>query len=148
MTDEPARHQYPQELTSTWDFLIAAGYRFSLDFDDEVMVEYPEELDRAAIEQVLQKALYGIQCRLRVSRRRLQQVFVGGPLAGQPHRDGTRSDGRMFVKIGPKRWACYARQMKKVAGGYLESDDPRLYFLGIATSERNARESRYVESAT
>jgi hypothetical protein len=141
------RHEYRPQYTNVYEILTAAGYRFSLDFDDEVLVESPEQLDRDGIDKVMQKAMYSIQCRLRSDRRVDQQVFVGGPLAGQRHGDQVRLDGKMFVKLGPKRWACYGKPIVKLAGiGYVPADDPRLFFLGIASSQRNAKLGQYIEA--
>jgi hypothetical protein len=142
------RHPYNQTFVSPVEIFEAAGYRFSLDFDDEVLIDAPEQINREQLEAVIQKALYGIQCRLRTMRTRGLQVFVGGPLSGQRHGDNIRMDGRMLVKLGPKQWACYRREIVELGEGrYTCSEDPRQYFQGMATSERNAKAGKYIEAS-
>jgi hypothetical protein len=148
MSEELQRHRYEPEFTTCFDIFQAAGYRFRLDFDDEVLIESPAELDRDALDKLLRRSLYQIQVRLRSQGRRNLQVFVGGPLAGKPHKGTGRLDGKMFVHIGPRQWACYQHTLVALEGiGYTVSDDPRLYFRGLATSEKNARNGKYIEAS-
>ena len=148
MSTEPQRKQYEPNVTiNVFDLLTTMGYRFSLDFDDEVLIEKPETLDLSKMDEMVQNALWQIQCRLRGQRSRSLRGFVGGPLAGRNHKGPNRVDGKLFMKIGPKQWACYQHQLERLEGiGYTVSDDPRLYFRGMATSEKNARQGRYIEA--
>jgi hypothetical protein len=148
MSDDPPRKHYELSLAvNAFDVFTGLGYRFSLDFDDEVLVEQPEELDRSKLNELIEQSMWQIQCRLKSKQRKQLSVFVGGPLAGKTHKGSSRLDGKMFVKLGPKRWAVYQHAMQPVAGvGQAVGDDPRLYFRGTSTSERNAREGRYIEA--
>lgn len=148
MSDDLPRKHYDLNLSvNAFDVLTSLGYRFSLDFDDEVLVERPDELDRSKIDELIERSMWQIQCRLKNQRRKGLSVFVGGPLAGRSHKGSGRLDGKLFVNVGPKQWAVYQHELQPVAGiGFAVGDDPRLYFRGLATSERNARQGRYIEA--
>lgn len=148
MSNQPQRKQYEPNVTiNAFDLLTTMGYRFSLDFDDEVLIEKPERLDLSKLDEMLQNALWQIQCRLRGQRSRSLRVFVGGPLAGRNHKGTNRLDGKLFVKLGPREWACYQHELTKLEGiGYAVSDDPRMYFRGMATSERKCRQGIFGKS--
>jgi hypothetical protein len=124
-------------------FLEALGVTFEMDWDDQVIIEVPEEISYGQIAQAIEpfgKRL-GEEVRFRAKQRR--SVFVGGSLNGQEV-DGralrikswcshTMPNGRQgyWIRYRIKRgcWEVYEQG----------SADGRAFFRGFATSEAKAK---------
>ena len=119
------------------DVLTLFGFNLGLDWDGALTVESNEPVPAA-----IRKWLFDNQGHFRSSlecRRRLnQKVFVGGSLAGQPHCEGYWTDRSAVIrKIGPRHWEAYK---------FRDNNDPRLYYVGRATSEAKAKKGQFSEA--
>lgn len=112
------------------------GVHLSIDFDGQLIASSYEEIRHDVL-----AFLYHNQLPLRhkFERRRMkaQQMFVGGSLAGKPHTHGNVSAKHVVIeRIGKAHWEVYESR---------DWADPRLYFMGRSTSEKNAKERKFVK---
>lgn len=110
-------------------FLEQLGVTFEMDWDDEVIIEVPEDLEAADVMNAIKSEPFGkdlsesVVYRAKASRA----VFVGGMLNGK--RTGWIGLRQWFanhVKRG--RWEVYERV-----------NDGRAFFRGYATSQAKAK---------
>lgn len=114
-------------LPSILEFLEMCGFEFELDYDDELIITAPTELDPQKIRQWLWQKHDGhivslLKLRAEVDRWRL----VGGPCHGRRH---WKDPGDYVVhRVARAKWSVY-----KVW------PDGRAVFCGYASSEKKAR---------
>lgn len=113
------------------DFAIACGVRLSLDWDETLLVEYPDGLTFEARKYIEEREKTIADM---VKRRAINKAarFMGGPMDGRCTLCESR-DWSAF-HIGPKRWAVYRRILP-----WSINDERRIY-LGETTSYKKARE--------
>lgn len=117
---------------STLKLLRAFGIQVRLDWDDSIILEHDDEIPEAVAEFVTihQKAIRGS---IHDSVMESQMIFVGGPLNAQQHDFGRRGyyvGQRLCMRIDRGKWAAYVHR---------DYRDPRVYFIGMATSEAKAK---------
>lgn len=127
--------------------LESVGFTFGLDFDNELMIEYPLEFDPKCLADKL--ATEHVQEITNFLKRRGEQArrqFLGGPLDGEAYWElrwvtvqlvePTRlaTFGYHFHRTAPAAWAIY------LAAG---SQDGRAFFRGTATSEKKAKRKMF-----
>ena len=123
MRERPKRTDFC--IPETIKFLEMLGFKFTLDWDDELGIEEPGEIiEVGRIMWIVDQCRDRIRDVMRNRNHWLMRQFVGGPLNGRPH-NLYRSGG---VKIGPKKWAAY--RVKR---------DGRAFFQGMTTSEAKAK---------
>ena len=119
------------------DFAEALGVEFSMDWDGEVVMEYPDEIDAEKLVTFLgdNGKLLGNQFRTRCDLAR--RVFVGGPLNGQrTPLSCCRSRSYWAHRCKRARWAVYRMQA-----------DGRAFFVGYATSAAKAKRGEVCQPA-
>lgn len=116
------------------DVLEALGVKFALDWDDELQVTYPlVPPTQADLAKIVEHQHPHIVQSLKWARIRRLKVFVGGPLNGRRHGQFSGWPHRRFaVRIARAKWAVYQ-------GTEQPWNDPRLHFLGYATSQAKGR---------
>lgn len=112
----------------------AMGITFDMDWDGQLLVESEEPVPgklRHVIFLIQHELLY----RLQQQGRRAQAMFVGGSLAGQSH---NQPSAPYLHHQGRAHWEVYEYRN--------EQRDPRLYYVGRATSRKKARNGQFVPS--
>ena len=133
------------------ELLEDMGFRFSLDWDESVIVSEPESIDPKAVAELLsqQACAETIKCVLKHRALADRRRFIGGPFDGKPHRlwfkpslSRTDKDGRfthepVFAGVRVKRghWAVYEIL-----------PDERAVYRGVASSESKARNCELVSN--
>lgn len=129
---------------NTVALLESVGFTFGLDFDDELMIEYPLEFDpKPLADKLATEHVQEITNYLKRRGQRAREQFVGGPLDGQPHKGliwltvevGTTlvTYGYLLHHVAPADWAVYLGN----------PHDGRAFFQGSVTSERKGRRKVY-----
>lgn len=123
--------------------LESVGFQFGLDFDDELIVEYPLEFDPKVLADKVatDHAKETVQF-LKARAMRQRQQFIGGPLNGQQHEGlpwlaiqigenplRLANYGFLARCLGPAEWAVYIGNPA----------DGRAFYHGTATSQKKAR---------
>ena len=114
------------------DFLREIGFTIGLDWDGEVMIEYPPDIPER-MRNLISEFKDGIKKRLFFEGEQAKCSFVGGSLNGRVYSYGAVNyRGRPFchhVKRG--EWEVYVVK---------SPDDPRAWFVGKATSKKKGRD--------
>ena len=121
------RNSMPFEL----DFLRILGFEFDLDWDNELTIECPEEIDMELFVTWLRKFVPAIKQRLKFEGIRAKECFVGGPYNGQEYFNYIPPNNPLCLHIKRAKWAVYMTK---------SSDDPRAWFMGYATSKKKGKE--------
>jgi hypothetical protein len=114
------------------DFIRALGFHVGQDWDDELVIEPPEFLDVDSVAELVRRFEKGIKKRLYFEAQRRLSVCVGGPKNGTPADGCSGLSGPVCFHIKRGEWAVYARKRN--------SNDPRCWFIGTATSKKKARQ--------
>lgn len=132
-----SRFQRLQHLPDTVRFLESLGFTFHLDWDDELQIDYPEDLTPERIALTLGEYRQHIVRTLKNRAEHDRMQLVGGPFNGERH-GWTTCWGRTLHARKVKRawWAAYQLQ-----------EDGRAIFKGYATSEKKARNNQLVGNA-
>ncbi len=112
------------------DFLRQLGFSFSEDWDRELLVQSPESIDVDVMTKLVCRFTKGIKRRLYFEGQKAMAVCVGGPKNGVSI-DMAPRDPLLF-HLGRGEWAVYGRKEYGL-------NDPRAWFLGLATSKKKAR---------
>lgn len=129
------------EKTKSWggvpfdiDFLREIGIAIGLDWDDELIIKYPDDIpDR--MKKLISEFREGIKKRLGFERKRRQHCFVGGPL-----------NGKGYDWIEPNKPFCYHVKRSEWAVYIVKSwEDPRAWFVGTATSKKKAKSLKLIK---
>jgi hypothetical protein len=113
------------------DFVRAMGFRVSMDYDGEPIIESPESLDVDLVESLIQRFGKGIKTRLFFESKRARELFVGGPKGGQAYQHTASMFGRpILIQLSRGKWAVYRIR---------SWDDPRAFYVGETTSKKKAR---------
>ncbi len=116
------------------DLFRELGYRFGEDWDGELLIEPPRSLDVEAVTKLIARFSKGIKTRLHHEGVKSRTVCVGGPMNGQPYDTGCIVWQKpILFHLKRCSWAVYF-----VKGNGI--DDPRAWFVGLATSKRKARQ--------
>ena len=117
-------------LPDTLKFLRMLGFKFYLDFDEQLVIEEPGDvLEMSRIMWIVDQCRDRIKQTVQHLAKRDMEQFVGGPFNGQRHDKSWYCCHREVAKrIGPRQWAAH-RLVK----------DGRAFFVGITTSEKKAR---------
>ena len=116
----------------TWqDLLKLVGITLELDWDGQLIAHF-ENWVPEGIEDWLFENQKDIRSSIEFEGKKKQAVYIGGPLDTQRHHfvRGSYNGDRQYQHIKRGHWAVY--QFKK-------HGDPRLYFVGTATSKAKAR---------
>lgn len=111
------------------DFLRAIGFEIGLHFDGDVDIQPPESIDVGELTRVIVRFEKGIRRSLLHEGEKALSVCVGGPFNGRPH---WSHSGPYLLKVKRASWAVYGRKD--------DYNDPRCWFIGMATSEKKGRE--------
>lgn len=121
-------------------FLESLGWRFGLDYDDELIVTAPENQTTDDLKEAIERQPEGVVTKLQSRRRQTLQVFADGPLHGQPYDDSgwpmllrvdervVRVETPLLQHLARARWACY-----RIGG------DGRAWYVGEATSRKKGK---------
>lgn len=112
------------------DFLREIGYEFGLDWDGQLIIEYPESIDIDKLTNLIKSYDEEIRECLYFEGRKAKRIFVGGPLNGKQYFNYYIPNNPICRHIKRGEWAVY---MVK------EHDDPRAWFMGIATNKKKAK---------
>lgn len=112
------------------DFLRALGFRFGEDWDGEVLIEPPAEIDVDAMSELVRRFAPGIKQRLHFEGQKAKAVCVGGPKNGQPYY-GFALHRPLLFHLARAQWVVY--RVKSY-------DDPRAWYVGMATSRKKAQQ--------
>ncbi len=122
----------PQYVPRVLEFLRRHfGVRLWLDDPEgqEVGVE-TRDIRADELREVLLQYADAIRTELHFEQRKRLNIYVGGPLNGQPRRYGFCQRGQVIaVHISRAKWAAYV----------IGEDRLRAFFRGYATSSRKAR---------
>jgi hypothetical protein len=113
------------------DFLRELGFEFGEDWDGEIIIECPEKINIEDFIKLIKRFAKGIKTRLYFEGQKAKRICVGGPMNGKPHfKVGIPNEPILFhLKRG--EWAVYSIK---------SYDDPRAWYVGLATSKKKARE--------
>lgn len=123
-------------------FLRALGFEFHIDYDCELLIEKPDEVSVDDVLEALgawRENWRGILARqVKYEGQCERREFCGGPLHGQRHSVDYHLMYHHFrgYHLARAKWAVYEFQ-----------PDGRAFFRGYATSERKARDGRFVRSS-
>lgn len=113
------------------DCLREIGITIGLDWDGELMIEYPKDIPER-MRNLISEFTKGIKKRLSFDGEQAKCSFVGGSLSGKKYSYGAVYYGsRPFchhIKRG--EWEVYIVK---------SSDDPRAWFVGTATSKKKGQ---------
>jgi hypothetical protein len=122
-------------LPDTIRFLETLGFEFQLDWDDELEISHPSEIQPEQVSLALRQYADYIVAYLRRRRQKALSHCIGGPFSGRRHGwyywpsfDGTRYRQFHGLNVSRAKWAVY--ELMK---------DGRAYFRGYATSRKKAR---------
>lgn len=116
----------PWKIKGAVPFLESLGFEFHLDFDEELQIEYPEDLTPEEIATAAGAATKEIVEMLKGRARTLRRQHFGGPMHGKPH--GGYWWNRPVYHLGFARWAAYVIDR-----------DGRAIYVGEATSKKKAQ---------
>lgn len=106
----------------------AMGFRFLLDWDDQLTIQHPEEIDVEAMAQwIAANEAKSIVSRFKCAARQASSVLVGGPFAG-------RKTSRRWGEI------CVWQRARADWSVYCVAQDGKGYYAGQATSRPKAME--------
>ncbi len=124
-------------LPSLPEFLESLGFEFHLDFDRQLIIEYPEELTVQDMAIALGPLSGGIREHLEGRQRIAMHTCMGGPLDGKPHMWPYWNSRKIYaVRVKRAHWAAYRLQR-----------DGRAIFQGYATSQKKARQGEFSKPA-
>lgn len=109
-------------------FAEALGIKLGLDWDGELLIEYPEILSRLEIEAAVAPFEEDLALAISLRAKRLLNVLVGGPFNGRRNFSGCCHGETFGRRVSRAHWAVYR-----------QGDDGRAFFIGYATSQRKAR---------
>ena len=112
------------------DFLREIGIEFEVDWDGELSIKFPQDTPQRII-SIIDYFKPCIEKRLKSDNKVEQHCFVGGPLNGQRYFKYLRINRPYCRRIQRAEWAVYVVK---------SHSDPRAWFAGIATSEKNGSE--------
>ena len=115
------------------DFLRVLGYEFGEDWDGELIIDSPNEINVSEITNICKQFREAIKKRLYFEGRKAKRVFVGGPLNGKTYFDAIPNKP-ICRHIRRGLWAVY-----KVKNW----EDPRAWFIGFASSKKKAMQGRF-----
>lgn len=119
-------------LPNTIDFMESLGFEFTLDWDGQLEVTYPDELVVETIAYEVGKYSDAVKNRLLFRQHHSMRRLIGGPFAGQKYTNPfCRTLYWRHVSRG--KWAVYSVWA-----------DGRATFKGYATSEFKARRGQCV----
>ena len=112
------------------DFLREIGFEFGLDWDGQLIIEYPKEVSVDKLLNLVKKYEEGIKKRLYFEGQKAKRVYIGGPLNGQPY----------FMAGWPNYPICYhVKRGEWLVYMVKNYDDPRAWFVGRTTSKKKAK---------
>lgn len=125
-------------LPGVVDFLRDLDFEIGLDFDGQVIIEYPESLNPKDVANELSKYSDSIRKELTARATMQRRQFVGGPLNGNRHGHFAWCGNTVIaVRICRAKWACYE---------ITDHADGRAWFRGFATSEAKAKRKELAKS--
>jgi hypothetical protein len=117
------------------ELLECFGITVTVDYDGQLILHSDEIPD--VVGQFVFRNQVAIKKRFERIRARSQQMFVGGSLAGKGHQYGRICEGHAVnERICKGHWETYESR---------DYSDPRLYFVGRSTSEKNAKARKFVK---
>jgi len=114
--------------TSILSFAEALDVEFSMDWDGEVFIEYPEHVDVERLRSYLKEHGSALAVMFSDRESRKQQVLVGGPFANKPNWRWSPAGTFIVLRVKRAKWAVYRQH-----------GDGRAFFMGLATSEKKAK---------
>jgi len=112
------------------DFLRELGFEFGIDWDGQLIIEYPETISLEKTVNLVKKYENGIKTRLHFEGQKVKRVYVGGPFNGKPYYHGGFPNQLLCHHVKRGEWLVY---MVK------SHNDPRAWFLGKTSSKKNAK---------
>lgn len=124
-------------MSYTLELLEELGLVLGLDWDGELLVDCPERIASADLEEAIARFRGPLTRELAARGRRQLKQLVGGPFNGQRN-DLFYCPGAHYGKrVGRAKWAVYQQRR-----------DGRAFFRGYATSEAKARRCQLIKSQT
>jgi hypothetical protein len=111
------------------DFMRALGFGFAEDWDGQVTITAPEEIEVGDVIKLMTPFHQGIKTRLYFEGQRAKSVFVGGPLNGK---DCGMMRSPFLCHLERGKWVVYKRN-------YSITNDPRAWYMGKAKNKKEAR---------
>lgn len=116
------------------DFLREIGFEFGLDWDGQLIIEYPDIISGEYLANIAKTFAEGIKKQLYFEGQKAKSVFIGGPLNGQPY------SGTGCYAGWPNEPICHHVKRGEWLVYMVKShDDPRAWFIGTATSKKKAK---------
>jgi len=112
------------------DFLRELGFKFGLDWDGQLIIEYPDAISTLYMANLIKIFQDGIKVRLYFEGQKAQRVYVGGPLNGKPYFGCRTPNQPLCCHIKRGEWLVY------VVKSY---EDPRAWYVGRASSKKKAK---------
>jgi len=112
------------------DFLRELGFEFGLDWDGQLIIEYPETISIDKTVSLVKIFEKGIKTRLYFEGQKAKMVHVGGPLNGKPYFGCRTPNQPLCCHIKRGEWLVY------VVKSY---EDPRAWYVGRASSKKKAK---------
>lgn len=121
---------------SVIQLLALFGVNLTIDFDGQLIARSETAIDDDVLQFIYQHQV-GLKEHFENKRHEAQQMYVGGTFAGKPHSYGRMLKNQIVTEhIGKKHWEVYESR---------DYSDPRLYFIGRATSEAKAKQRKFVK---
>lgn len=112
------------------DFLREIGFEFGLDWDGEILIEFPEKVSVEKLTDLIKQYTKGIKTRLYFEGQKAKSVYVGGPLNGKPYFSAGIPNEPICHHVKRGEWLVY------MVKSY---DDPRAWFVGKVTNKKKAK---------
>ena len=112
------------------DFLREIGFEFGLDWDGQLIIEYPETVSAETLTNLIKQYAEGIKKRLYFEGQKVKRVYVGGPLNGKSYLGFTAPNQPMCHHVKRGEWLVYM---------VMNYDDPRAWYVGKTSSKKKAK---------
>lgn len=112
------------------DFLREIGFEFGLDWDGQLIIEYPETVSVDKLTNLIKQFSGGIKKSLYFEGQKAKRVLVGGPMNGKPYFNAVMPNHPLCFHIGRGEWLVYMIK---------NHDDPRAWFVGKTSSKKKAK---------
>lgn len=112
------------------DFLREIGFDFGLDWDGQLIIEYPETVSVDTLINLIKQFSEGIKTRLYFEGQKAKRILVGGPMNGKPYFNAGMPNHPLCFHVKRGEWLVYMIK---------DYNDPRAWFVGKASSKKKAK---------
>ena len=112
------------------DFFREVGFEFGLEWDGQLIIEFPESVSVDKLTTLIKQFSEGIKKSLYFEGQIAKSVLVGGPMNGKPYFNSGWPNHPLCYHVKRGEWLVYMVKSQ---------DDPRAWFVGKAKSKKKAK---------